>query len=116
MPRESDRRDVPSTLKRSPRKARETWEKTHDAAVGEYGEGERAHRTAFASLKHSFEKVGDHWEAKDHRAPPTRRPERTPGTAPNGPVRPTAALTSRAGPRKNCCNAPASSASRAVPP
>ena len=69
MPRESDRRDVPSTLKRSPRKARETWEKTHDAAVGEYGEGERAHRTAFASLKHSFEKVGDHWEAKDHKGP-----------------------------------------------
>ena len=30
----------------------------------EYGEGERAHRTAFGALKHSFEKVGDHWEPK----------------------------------------------------
>ncbi|HEY2666716.1 MAG TPA: ChaB family protein, partial [Actinomycetota bacterium] len=30
---------------------------------------ERAHRTAYASLKHSFEKVGDHWEPKDHRGP-----------------------------------------------
>ena len=48
--------DMPSTLKRSPEKAQETYAKTHDHAVEEYGEGERAHRTAFASLKHSFEK------------------------------------------------------------
>jgi cation transport regulator ChaB len=58
------KKEMPSTLRRSPRKAQETWAKTHDAAVEEYGEGERAHRTAFASLKHSFEKVGDHWERK----------------------------------------------------
>lgn len=31
--------------------------------------GERASRTAYASLKHSFEKVGDHWEAKRHKGP-----------------------------------------------
>jgi len=43
--------------------------KTHDSAVEEYGEGERAHRTAFASVKHSFEKVGDHWEPKERRGP-----------------------------------------------
>jgi cation transport regulator ChaB len=55
---------MPSTVKRSPAKAQRTWAKTHDAAVDEYGEGERAHRTAFAALKHSFEKVGDHWEPK----------------------------------------------------
>jgi hypothetical protein len=61
--------EIPSTLKRSPAKARETWKKTHDSAVETYGEGERAHRTAFASLKHSFEKVGDHWEAKDRKGP-----------------------------------------------
>jgi hypothetical protein len=53
-------RDVmPSTIKRSPPKARRTWAKTHDNAVREYGEGERAHRTAFAALKHAFEKQGD---------------------------------------------------------
>jgi hypothetical protein len=63
------REELPSTLRRSPRKAQETWIKTHDAAVEEYGEGERAHRTAFASLKHSFEKVGDHWEAKKTKGP-----------------------------------------------
>jgi hypothetical protein len=55
---------MPSTLRRSSAKAQRTWAKTHDAAVDEYGVGERAHRTAFAALKHSFEKVGDHWEEK----------------------------------------------------
>src|SRR4051794_34616947 len=61
--------DLPSTLERSPKKAQETWLATHDSAVEEYGEGERAHRTAFASLKHSFEKVGDHWEEKGSKGP-----------------------------------------------
>jgi cation transport regulator ChaB len=56
--------DMPSTVRRSSSKAQRTWAKTHDSAVEEYGEGQRAHRTAFASLKHSFEKVGDHWEEK----------------------------------------------------
>jgi cation transport regulator ChaB len=61
--------ELPSTLQRSPKKAQETWSKTHDSAVESYGEGERAHRTAFSSLKHSFEKVGDHWEEKDEKGP-----------------------------------------------
>jgi hypothetical protein len=61
--------DLPGTLKRSPKKAQETWAKTHDSAVETYGEGERAHRTAFSSLKHSFEKVGDHWEPKKEKGP-----------------------------------------------
>ena len=61
--------ELPSTLRRSPKKAQETWSKTHDSAVESYGEGERAHRTAFASLKHSFEKVGDHWEPKEEKGP-----------------------------------------------
>ena len=45
------RSKMPSTLKRSSAKAQRTWIKTHDAAVREYGEGERAHRTAFSALK-----------------------------------------------------------------
>ncbi|GAA2742375.1 ChaB family protein [Terrabacter aerolatus] len=61
--------DLPSTLERSSKKAQETWLATHDAAVEQYGEGERAHRTACASLKHSFEKVGDHWEEKAEKGP-----------------------------------------------
>lgn len=60
---------LPDTLKRSPAKAQRTWATTHDAAAKEYGDGERAHRTAYASLKHSFEKVDDHWERKDERGP-----------------------------------------------
>ena len=63
------RKEMPSTLRRSPKKAQETWAKTHDSAVESYGEGERAHRTAFSSLKHSFEKVGDHWEPKKGKGP-----------------------------------------------
>jgi hypothetical protein len=63
------KKDMPLTLQRSPKKAQETWGKTHDSAVDQYGEGERAHRTAFDSLKHSFEKVGDHWEPKKEKGP-----------------------------------------------
>ena len=63
------KQELPSTLGRSPKKAQRTWIKAHDSAVEEYGEGERAHRTAFAALKHSFEKVGDHWEAKESKGP-----------------------------------------------
>jgi cation transport regulator ChaB len=61
--------ELPSTLRRSPAKAQRTFAKAHDAAVKEYGEGERAHRVAFAALKHSFEKRGDRWEPKDHKGP-----------------------------------------------
>ena len=63
------REELPGTLRRSPKKAQETWAKTHDSAVETYGEGERAHRTAFSALKHSFEKVGDHWEPKQQKGP-----------------------------------------------
>jgi hypothetical protein len=61
--------ELPGTLERSPKKAQRTWIKAHDSAVETYGEGERAHRTAFSALKHSFEKVGDHWEPKDEKGP-----------------------------------------------
>jgi len=60
---------MPSTIRRSPAKAQRTWSKAHDSAVEQYGEGERAHRTAFDALKHTFEKVGDHWEPKTHKGP-----------------------------------------------
>src|SRR5674476_41751 len=60
---------LPATLKRSTKKAQETWLKTHDGAVEQYGEGERAHRTAFKSLKHGWEKVDDRWERKDEKGP-----------------------------------------------
>jgi hypothetical protein len=68
---------LPSTLRRSPRKAQRTWAKTHDSAVETYGEGERAHRTAYSALKHSFEKVGDHWEPKEERGPSDPRAKKS---------------------------------------
>lgn len=75
------RQELPSTVARSSQKAQRTWIKAHDSAVETYGEGERAHRTAFSALKHSFEKVGDHWEAKREKGPSDRQAARsTPAT------------------------------------
>ncbi len=78
------REELPSTLQRSSKKAQETWGKTHDSAVEQYGEGERAHRTAFAALKHSFEKVGDHWEPKEEKGPSDAQAERSGASARRG--------------------------------
>src|SRR6478609_4941919 len=61
--------ELPSTLKKSSAKAQRTFAKAHDSAAKEYGEGERAHRTAFAAVKRGFEKVGDHWEPKAEHGP-----------------------------------------------
>jgi cation transport regulator ChaB len=66
---------MPTTIERSSRKAQRTFAKAHDHAVEEYGEGERAHRTAYSALKHTFEKVGDHWELKDEKGPSDERAE-----------------------------------------
>jgi cation transport regulator ChaB len=78
------KQELPSTLKRSPEKAQRTWIETHDSAVEEYGEGERAHRTAFAAVKHSFEKVGDHWEAKDEKGPSDKQAAKSGASARSG--------------------------------
>ncbi|RPJ80897.1 MAG: cation transport regulator ChaB, partial [Acidobacteria bacterium] len=48
--------ELPSTLKKSDKHAQEIWAKAHDSAVETYGEGGRAHRVAFAALKHVYEK------------------------------------------------------------
>jgi cation transport regulator ChaB len=61
--------ELPGTLKRSGPKAQRTFTKAHDAAAKEYGEGERAHRVAMSALKHTHEKVGDHWEKKAKKGP-----------------------------------------------
>jgi cation transport regulator ChaB len=65
--------ELPSTLQRSPAKAQRTFAKAHDSAAESYGEGERANRTAYSAVKHSFEKVGDHWEPKDEKGPSDRK-------------------------------------------
>ena len=67
--------DLPGTLQRSPKKAQRTYQETLDSAHEQYDSEERAHRTAFAAVKHSFEKVGDHWEPKEKRGPSDERAE-----------------------------------------
>lgn len=64
MPKTRNGVDLPSTLQRSPAKAQRTFAETLRSAEDEYHDEARARRTAFASLKHSFEKVGDHWAPK----------------------------------------------------
>ena len=61
--------ELPSTLKRSSAKAQRTFAKAHDAAADQYGEGERAHRTAYSALKHTHERKGDRWVAKAEKGP-----------------------------------------------
>ena len=65
-----DREDLPGTLKRSPAKAQRTYAETLESAEETYdGDQARAHRTAWSAVKHSFAKVGDHWEEKDEKGP-----------------------------------------------
>jgi ChaB len=71
------RSELPGTLKRSGSKAQRTFAKTHDAAAEQYGEGERAHRTAYASLKHTHEKRGSRWVPKDEPGPSDPRSRKT---------------------------------------
>jgi cation transport regulator ChaB len=67
--------ELPGTLKRSPRKAQRTYEKTLDSAHETYDEEAPAHRVAYGAVKHSFEKVGDRWEEKDEKGPSDPRAE-----------------------------------------
>ena len=64
-----DKDDLPGTLKRSPAKAQRTYAETLESAEETYDDTSRAHRAAWSAVKHSFEKVDDHWEAKDEKGP-----------------------------------------------
>ena len=89
------KKDLPDTLKRSPAKAQRTYAETLDSAEEQYDTEARAHQTAWSAVKHSFEKVGDHWEAKDEQRPsdPQSTQSRRRGAQP-ARRRPTAASTS----------------------
>jgi hypothetical protein len=78
-----DFEDLPSTLQRSPKSARDTYAKAKESAEGTYGKGERASRTAYSALKHTHEKVGDHWEQKEEYGPSDSRAE-SGGANPSG--------------------------------
>ena len=91
---EKDR--LPATLKRSPAKAQATYMHTLEAAEEDHGDGEAAHRIAFGSLKHSFEKVGDHWEPKDERGPSDDQDAKTGLEARKNPVETAGGVNARA--------------------
>jgi cation transport regulator ChaB len=61
--------EIPSTLRRSDEKAQRTFAKAHDSAMDSYDDEQRANQVAWAAVKHTHEKVGDHWEPKDHKGP-----------------------------------------------
>ncbi len=72
--------EIPSTLQRSPEHAQDIFAETLDSANETYGPGARAHRTAYAAVKHEYEKVGDHWEEKDSSGPSDSGAEGTRGS------------------------------------
>ena len=72
--------ELPSTLQRSDDKAQRTYAKAHDSAAESYGDEERANRVAFSALKHTHEKVGDHWEPKESKGPSDAQAEGGAGT------------------------------------
>ena len=61
--------ELPSTIKRSSQRIQRTYAKTLDSAHEQYDSEERAHRTAYAAVKHIARKHGDHWELKDEKGP-----------------------------------------------
>ena len=66
--------ELPSTIARSDAKAQRTFAETLDSAERTYdGDGRAARRVAYSSLKHTHEKVGDHWEPKDSYGPSDRQ-------------------------------------------
>jgi hypothetical protein len=74
------RDEIPSTLQRSDEKAQRTFAKAHDSAAESYGDEQRANRTAWAAVKHTHEKVGDHWEPKESSGPSDPQAEGGAGT------------------------------------
>ena len=69
--------ELPSTIKRSSQKIQRTYARTLDSAHEQYDSEERAHRTAYAAVKHLAEKKGDHWEPKDSKGPSDPQSRRT---------------------------------------
>ena len=75
-----DKTEIPSTIMRSEEHAQHLWKAAHDSAVETYGEGGRAHRVAYAALKHEYEKQGDKWVRKAEKGPSDPQAARGPTT------------------------------------
>ncbi len=63
--------DLPGTVRRSSKEARETFAGALAGAVHVYGEGDQAFRAAYVEFKRTFEKRGDHWIPKRASTPLT---------------------------------------------
>jgi cation transport regulator ChaB len=74
--------EIPGTVQRSDKRAQRTWKKAHDSAVETYGEGARAHRVAYAALKHTYQKEGDKWAPKKEKGPSDPQAAHGPTTKP----------------------------------
>src|SRR5215216_2398419 len=61
--------DHPSTIARSAKKIQRSYAEALDSAHEQYDSEERAHRTAYAAVKHIAEKKGDRWVLKDSKGP-----------------------------------------------
>jgi cation transport regulator ChaB len=70
----------PQTILRSDQHAQDIWMAAHDSAIKTYGEGGRAHRVAYAALKHVYEKQGDRWVKKAENGPSDPQAARGPTT------------------------------------
>jgi len=80
-----NKEDLPGTLQRSPEKVRNAYTETLESAEEQYDSEERAHRTAWASVKHIAEKKGDHWELKDEKGPSDPQSEQSGAAARDNP-------------------------------
>jgi anti-sigma B factor antagonist len=61
--------ELPGTLKRSSKKAQETFTRALTNAAQEHGDGDQAFRAAYVEFKLTFEKRGDHWISKQTSSP-----------------------------------------------
>jgi cation transport regulator ChaB len=72
--------ELPNPVARSDKKAQRTFAESHDSALetrNHQGDEQYAHRVAYSALKHSYEKVGDHWEPKEENGPSDAQAETT---------------------------------------
>jgi hypothetical protein len=60
--------ELPLTLQRSCPEAQATFLRARQQAVQAHGETDEAYRIAYATLKRTFEKRGDHWVARTESA------------------------------------------------
>lgn len=74
----AEKERLPSTLARSEEHAQAIYTESLESAEkvkGHEGDERYAHRVAFGAVKHSYEKVGDHWEPKEEKGPSDQRAE-----------------------------------------